>query len=367
MIMNLFGEFSNFQELSYRSISTKYYGKYSGNIYNFNPGIILKSNYSYQKGNVNFVTENNFFYSQESSENRNSLLFNQLFASLSYDNNGIFSFKNYLRNYDTSQTEFNYLPGNENRIKKNMNNLLLITYDKKISEFEFDGFLGLRNLDYIDENRNNYSDSDFYSKINITYPLSEKINFNISSLIKNDLNESKNYNYAKIGCGSELKNLIPKNQINIDYYQLNSKSIDKLFKHNFVFDIRQRFQLFANVYGFFRYKSHNLFSEKFYRLNNLIRLQTKYKFLKNTFLSTGLRYSVEHENLLYFAEVNHNFYRSFKGNVGIQNSSGNYHKLFCEIKYYMSQKLQFWIRNENTDYLDKMKMNEIFIGITTNL
>jgi hypothetical protein len=369
----LYSEISNFSEIYFRSITTKTYGLYPPESYNFNSGIIYKNNFTATKGNFTAVLNNEFFLSDASDENRNSLLFNQLFSDLSYNNDGNhLHLKNMFRNYDLSQTIKTYLPGYENSITKSYQNFLFFDLQKDFSVFDINGYFGLRSLHFKDNIDNQkYSDSDFYSNFNLNYSITKKIDFGITTLLKNDLNDSNQYDFSKIGFGISLKNPILKSgNFKLNYFKLKSDAIPKILSHNFVFSYHKRFNIFRNLNGFVHYISHNVYSKKdkkYYRLANMIRIQTKYRLFKKDYLISGLRLSIENENKIYFTEYNHNFKKNIKISARLQKSINFYDEYIVSAKYYFNNINSIWIENDFTDYLHKMKQNEIFVGFTTYL
>ena len=294
-------------------------------------------------------------------------------SAFSYNNEGNqLHLKNMFRNYDLSQTIKTYLPGYDNSITKSYQNFLFLDFRKEFSDFDINGYLGLRSLHFKDNFDNQkYSDSDFYSNVNLDYSLTEKLNFGITTLLKNDLNDSNLYDFSKIGFGLSLKNIVLKNEnIKLNYFKLNSDAIPKILKNNLIFNYRKRFNIVGNLNGFIHYISHNVYSKKdkkLYRLANMIRFQTRYQLPKNDYILTGFRLAIENENKIYFTEYNHNFGNNIELDAKFQKSINLYDEYIISAKYYFNNLNSIWIENNFTDYLHKMKQNEIFVGFTTYL
>ncbi len=369
----LYSEISNFSEIYFRSITTETYGLYPRESYNFNPGVMYKNNFRFSKSKFSAVLNNEFFLSDVSDENINSRLFNQLFCDFSYNNEGnVFHLKNLFRYYDLSRTIKTYLPGYDNSITKSYQNLLYLNFEKDFSDFYLNGYFGFRNLHFKDnENGQKYFDNDFYSNLDLNYKISDRINFRILTALKNDLNESDQYDFSKFGFGISYKNsFLKKDKIGFNFFRLKSDAIPKIFRNNLVFNYRKRFEIYGNFNGFIHYLSHNVYSKndkKFFRVANMVRIQTRYRFLKNDYLISGFRLAIENENKIYFAELTHYFNKKIKLDAKFQKSINLYDEYVISARYYFNNLSSIWIENDFTDFIHKMKQNEIFVGFTTYL
>ncbi|MEA1973036.1 MAG: hypothetical protein U9N34_07080, partial [Candidatus Cloacimonadota bacterium] len=211
-----FAKISNYNQSNFRSISTKMYGNYPKRSYNYSSGFITNNYFIFEKNNVQIDIDEKLFYSLPSDELRNSQSFNEISTSIFYKRN--FSIHNCFTSYAEQKTHQTHLPGIDEKITKNYHNFITTNFQTNFFIFDFEGFLGLRNLDFEKEN-SDYKDSDLYSKLFVYYNLSDQITLNLNSFIKNDLNNSNYYDYSKIGAGLNLEEFINlNNSMDLIYY-----------------------------------------------------------------------------------------------------------------------------------------------------
>lgn len=368
--LSLQGFISNLSELSFRSISTETYGNYAPQSYNFNSGFLLDNELLISKEILKFSLENSYLITEESDEFTNSFHHNRLAATLNLSRG-----KNYLQLSNQfrfyPQAQKTYLTGLDDGIKQNFSNLLIMGYGKTWNSFYLDGYLGLRNLNFDNQvSGDNFSDSDLFSRFDISYQLNPKFKIRTIAFIKNDLNVSEKYNFNKIGVAFDFDEIVKGNTISANYHFWDSQAIAKIFKHNLSFDFNQQFFLFYRLRGFLHYRNHSVWNEsdnKLYRVNNLFRLQARLKATNNTFITSGTILSIEKENSIFFAGLSQNLPMNMQVSAESRFSSESYFKFISTIKYYFNSINSVWISNEYTDFQDRLKQNELYIGVTTNL
>ncbi|HPR17085.1 MAG TPA: hypothetical protein PLD62_02450 [Candidatus Cloacimonadota bacterium] len=340
---------------------------------------------------ISFDVRNNAFFSEKSHELRNSYLYNEIKAKLTYRFQNTYC-KVQLNNryYSPDKTNYLNLSGVEYDTQQQMVNNAIVDFQQDFGKFGFNLFGSFRDLEYKyavpedDDDRDHddedeyeaksAADYDLYSLGMLSYRFNDRFSIFARGCYKDDLNDSSELNQNELGGGMEYANRFDfQNALSaeISYYHLDSKVIDEVFTHNIYSEIRYTKRFYFPLTGFISVKNRSVFDaekSEFLRVSTLLRAHLKFSYLTenllDSYLLAGGKYNPENNGSLVFGEFNqfltHNIYLT----GGAKLAFDLYSQYSGKLEFYLSPLKSIWLKTEYTDFTKRFGQNIISLGST---
>ena len=380
----VFAETSYYTSASYRGVDAADIDAVTGASQKMQSGMEWKQQVKTDlTSKIKLTFDNELLIANESNEIRNSTQFNKAKLKMYYKDDNHFVRVQHRNDWFAEEySDLTSAGGIIEPIQKETINSSEFRYIGTFGALEADVSGKLRAMnykryyDYYPEEMNyeNETESEFYSFSKISYKVINSVSIFAKGYIKDDLNESDDYDHTALGGGMEYKNNFGKFDFvkgSITYLHNDSEMLASDKEHYFISDLRYTKRLLPNITGYVSFINRGLYDTeegKMYTVSGMVKVRAKYsymkKFVQDSYVQAGVKLNPAHDGQTLSLEANQYVYKNIFLNAHGRIAPKLFKDLGGQIEYVIIPGKTVWIGYEYTFIEESFEQNLINAGVT---
>jgi hypothetical protein len=332
-------------------------------------------NYKFNK-NLFLTWNNQLFYSEVSSELRNSFLYDKSRLSIGF-RNSVHKLSLFLNNrfYGDDDTTISNIAGLDTLIKKRATFAYGLNYELNFGKLEFATSGYYRNLRYLEYTTSqNEWENDLYLASKLGYQIIPHWQIFTNFYYKDDLNQVDWYDQTKWGAGVAYENrfdFFNSVEAVVNYFHSETDELPQ-YQNDYLFTKVRYFKRFGTTFSSFityiNRSTYNTSQEKLLRISNLIRLQAKYIYqegrAESSYLLFSGKYNPENSGSKLRLGVNQHLFKDLYFGIAGEYAPDLYNGYEGEFRYLLSGFRYLYLRYQLQDYQDFVGTQKIQAGLS---